>query len=278
MNAEELDTVLERFVSAVCPIFVRASSGVVHALGSGVFVAVSGHKFLLTAAHVTDSAATGDLLVPGPERLIYLQGFHASGRMPTSGDRMDDVLDIAYFRLKDSFATQLNSFFTFLDLEDLDLFDTTKPGDVYSMIGFPGGESSAAGEPLSRERFSFTADSREAKFYRRHGYNIEHHVLLHFHPMKIKQLGAPSYFGRRRQDSAPDPGGMSGCAVVSLSKSGSLQGVPSFGKLAGILTTYHRSEHSFAATRINCFIHCILKNHPEISVSYAGGFTHNRQR
>jgi hypothetical protein len=277
MKAEELDCVLERYVSAVCPISIRYPSGVVDALGSGVFITLGGYKFLLTAAHVTDRAATGDLVVSGRERAIYLEGFHASGRLPSSGNRDDDAHDIAYFRLQEPFVAQLNPFFTFLDIDDLDLFDTTKPGDVYSMIGFPGGEPSVAGEPISRERFTFTADARDAKFYRKHGYDIDHHILLHFHLQKIKRLGATSYLRSRHRDSAPQPDGMSGCAVVALSNPNpASHDTLSASRLAGILTTYHPSEHSFAATRINCFIHCILKNYPDIPVTYAGSFTHNR--
>jgi hypothetical protein len=277
MTAEELDSVLERFVSSVCPISIRYPSGVVDALGSGVFITLGGYKFLLTAARVTDRATTGDLIVSGRERAIYLEGFHASGQLPSSGSRNDDTLDIAYFRLQEPFVAQLNPFFTFLGIDDLDLFDTTKPGDVYSMIGFPGGKPSVEGEPISRERFTFTADARDPKLYRKHGYDTEHHILMHFHLQKIKRLGTTSYLSRRYRDSAPQPDGMSGCAVVALSNPNpDSHDTLSSSRLAGILTTYHPSEHSFAATRINCFIHCILKNHPEIPVTYAGFFSHSR--
>lgn len=203
MTAEELDSVLERYVSAVCPISIRYPSGGVDALGSGVFIALGGFKFLLTAAHVTDRAATGDLIVSGSERAIYLEGFHASGRLPSSGSRNNDLLDIAYFRLEESLVTQLNPFFTFLGINDLDLFDTTKAGDVYSMIGFPGGEPSVAGEPISRERFTFTADARDPRFYRKHGYDTEHHILLHFPLRKIKRLGTTTFGRSHYRDSAP---------------------------------------------------------------------------
>lgn len=277
MTAEELDSLLERYVSAVCPISIRYPSGVVAALGSGVFITLGGYKFLLTAAHVTDCAATGDLVVSGREGAIYLEGFRASGRLPSSGNRDDDALDIAYFRLQEPFVAQLNPFFTFLEIDDLDLFDTTKTGDVYSMIGFPGGEPSVAGELISRERFTFTADARDPKLYRKHGYDTEHHILLHFHLRKVKWLGAADYRRSRHRDSAPQPDGMSGCAVVALSNPNpdSHDRLTS-SRLAGILTTYHPSEHSFAATRITCIIHWILKNHPDIPVTYTGSFTHNR--
>src|ERR1700741_2603615 len=94
---------------------------------------------------------------------------------------------------------------------------------------------------------------------------------------RSNELGGTSYLRSRHRDSAPHPAGISGCAVVALSNPdpASDDTLP-VARLGGILTTYSPSEPSFAATRINCFIHCILKNHPDIPVTYAGPFTPNR--
>lgn len=78
-------------------------------IASGVLIRIISSTFLLTAAHVTDRQDEGDLLIPGQQGFRQVTGWFSSMRMPPSGQRADDKLDVAYFRLDDDCINDLHA-------------------------------------------------------------------------------------------------------------------------------------------------------------------------
>lgn len=80
---------------ATAPIYLRLENGRLHALGSGVFIALGERRFLITAAHVADDMLDGrpelgfgNALAPTSARFI-------TTILPASGNRNHDRFDIA---------------------------------------------------------------------------------------------------------------------------------------------------------------------------------------
>lgn len=279
MTLDEFDSEIQRLMGAICTIFIGEPSGILHSFGSGVFITLSNHIFLLTAAHViTDRDIIGDLLVEDRSGgLIYLPKFHARHTIPISNGGGNERLDLAYCKLEKSFAAQLNPFFTFIDINDINLFDSTKFGDVYSMVGFPGESPIFASEVKFKERFAFTGDACDPKQYRKLKFNPQHYILVSFNRNKVKRIGSVDCFQTRNRYVAPKPHGMSGGALfAAYEPDPDKKDSRPTACLAGILTTYYPSEHTFVATRINCFINFILANNPEIPRTYVRPFNHSR--
>src|SRR5207245_9667086 len=105
--------------SAVPPIVLNPSDGKgVELIGSGVLIRIINRTFLLTAAHVTDRRSDGTLLIPGRKGFVEITGCFSAMRVPASGRRMDDRLDVAYYCLDDDCLSALNPAYPILERPD----------------------------------------------------------------------------------------------------------------------------------------------------------------
>src|SRR5206468_8756036 len=88
--------------SAVVPIILSPSDAKgPEVIGSGVLIRIINRTFLLTAAHATDQRTDGTLLIPGRKGFVEITGCFSAMRVPASGRRVDDRLDVAYYCLDD---------------------------------------------------------------------------------------------------------------------------------------------------------------------------------
>jgi len=265
--ADYLEGFLEKPKASICPIF-REYRNTVEQFGSGVLLDILGAKFLLTVSHVTDLHETSPLVIPGKKQLISISGYLADMRMPASGNRDDDRYDIAYYRLDQDCINEIHDELTFLKISDCDLYDTTSEGDGYTIIGYPSRRSETVGLSAKTKLLSLSGEGVTDHRYELSKRNIQHHILIQY------RRNHAVHYRTFTKSLVCLPEGMSGGGVFAWHKE--LQN-PKFvaqPKLVGIVTDYDQGNDAFIATRLNCFIRCIIKNNPDLPISVAAPFDH----
>jgi hypothetical protein len=244
---------------SVCPIFIEnPTSGNLNQIGSGVFVEIQGELFLLTAAHVTDYEQVGRILIPGVQGLIAPHGSFAHLAVAAGGKRLDDKLDIAYYRLNREILNELPSTLKPLQREDVALFDSLTEGDIYSFSGYPYRKTRLRGDRIETEFFSYAGCAVDDQTYQKLGYDPRMHIVIRF-----ERKHAYSRDGFRI--TPPLPHGVSGGGVFSWRKDAFVGGDPEERRLVGIAHTYHTTQNCLIGTRLNAFVSCIYLNNPALA-------------
>ena len=97
---------------SLVPVFIETEIPKrVHQMGTAIFREMWGEPVLITAAHVTDELKNGVLLVPTVQGLSPIDGYMAYIDLPPEVSRLEDNVDIAYYRLSSEFAAQLSYHF-----------------------------------------------------------------------------------------------------------------------------------------------------------------------
>ncbi len=109
------------FAATVPILLERTNEQRPEQIASGVLIRILARTFLLTAAHVTDRQNEGTLLIPGRSGFMPVDGSFSSMRLPPSGRRSDDKLDVAYFWLDDDCVGNLDSRCCVLERPDVSL-------------------------------------------------------------------------------------------------------------------------------------------------------------
>jgi hypothetical protein len=244
---------------SVCPVFIeRPTSGVIEQIGSGVLAEIQGELFLLTAAHVTDYEHIGRILIPGIQGLIAPHGYFAHLAIAAGSKRLDDNLDIAYYRLDQAILNELHPRFKPLKREDVALFDSLTEGDIYSFSGYPHRKSRIRGNRIETEIFSYTGCAVDDKTYQKLGYDPRMHVVIRF---ERKHAYARDGF----RITPPLPHGISGGGVFAWRKDAFLSGDAEERRLVGIAHTYHTAQNCLVGTRLNAYVSCIFRNNPALA-------------
>lgn len=262
---------LHRPQAAICPIF-REHRGTVEQFGCGVLLDISGVKFILTVAHVTDETDGASLLIPGKDGLAYVHGYLATLKMPLSGNRADDTYDISYYRLDRDFADSIHPDLTFLEAADCDLYDVTNDGDAYTVVGYPARKSQTIGITAKTEIFTLSGEAILDERYLKTGRKIQHHLLVQFRRKRAMD------YKTFTKSTVCLPEGMSGGGVFAWSKQLLNTKTITQPKLVGIATDYDQSSNVFIATRLNCYIRCIQKSNPQLPIAITAPFSHEGKR
>lgn len=244
---------LRRPKATVCPIFRESAIGP-EQIGSGVLMRIHGAHFLITAAHVTDERKNTPLLVPSVDGFINLFGLFIESKLPESGRRRDDRIDVACVRLDQKIVDNLHPDMLFLDTHECDPTDVTQMNDAYTIIGFPSRKSGKDGRNVFTEQFSLSGDGvTDGRFERLHFDRTRHLLIQH----RFKR--AVNWSAMLRTPPS-HPEGMSGGGIFAWDK-----GVPKLSalaqpKLVAIVTEYHPEHNVFVGTRIQSHLRAIYSH------------------
>ena len=242
---------------AVCPIFLDHNDRTkTEQIGSGVLLQIATEKFLLTAAHVTDLQKEGALLIPGKDGLTQIYGNLAHLAVPRGFKRIDDKMDIAYYRLPRDLAGNLHPDLVPLTRDHLFLSDNMLEGDVYTFVGYPWRKSRALGAKATMELFTYTGRAAPKKKYEMLGYNNHLHVLIKFDRKKCIRDG--------KVLQAPLPHGLSGGAVFRWPKDIKKPLGQDDLNLVAIAHSYHEKQNLIAGTNLNLYLACIFSKNPDL--------------
>lgn len=218
--ARELSQVLESAVTVLThfsvPLYVEDDFGRPALHGTAFFVKTGDAHFLVTAAHVLDTAhERGLFFYVGPDRIRSVSGVSTrSGRSAVG--RAKDILDIGVVRLtEDSVPPYPQVAKHAIDLEYLHPEYLPRANREYVLLGFPASKSkvSRADSTVLVAPHAYLCQPIHDSDYQKHGFKPETHLLLHLN-LKV------GYGLNGQRQHFPKPQGMSGSPVFVLYSDG----------------------------------------------------------
>ena len=219
--------------------------------GTGFFVRSGKHDFLVSAAHVLDTAKSNGLFFYADARTLR----HLSGKLlRTKGedDRNQDLIDVGVLLLsKDSVPPYPGVDKFPMDISYLRPLYRPRTGKEYVFVGFPGSKSKV--NPVRREVLvtpcAFRNQPIDEGLYKAHGLDPKSHIAM---TLDVRKGFGPS--GEPRQ--FPDPHGMSGSPIVVLWDYDGPNDERVF-PVAGVATTYRKSDRLVFGTDISYVVDAI---------------------
>jgi hypothetical protein len=215
---------------------------------------------VLTAAHVTDWESEGLLLIPGKDGFMQMTGHFSYMRVPPSGKRDDDRLDVAFYRLDTSCVNKLHPKLLMLDRADVSL-DTPSLQLDFTFGGFPYRKTKVTSGAVETQFSTLSGLEGSNKDYEALGLRRSRHIVIRFHRNPAYHIPT----GTVRASGLPH--GISGGGVFAWSEE-SLRAWPVRLPVAGIATEYHAQKSLLVATRLPVFINCIFHMHPDLGRAY----------
>jgi hypothetical protein len=214
-------------------------------IGTAIFRELWGEPFLFTAAHVTDELKNGTLLVPTAVGLSPIDGYMAHIDIPPEFSRLDDSIDIAYYRLSTKFAIQLSLHFKPLPQGRGDIIRSAHELTVCSASGYPAskGKKNVDGA-LSSEIFSFRGVIADKDTYDRLNLSPDQAIVIHFHKKRAVHAGTMGAF------PTPSLKGISGGGIFAWPPGAELSDDWSLPRLVGIVHTFKEREGLIIGTTL----------------------------
>ena len=241
----------------VVPIFSPDDQGRIQVEGSGVLLRVSDENFLLTAAHVLDSATGSSRENTG--KALYLPirrepweldlATDCFRSVPPEGDRRLDTLDVGLLRLRSAIAKGLSDGgYLWLVPANLELTEVDRPSyrALYGFMGYPNSQSrrNPKRKTLRRRCYQFSNTPLTPGQVTAKDLRPEAHIAL---PVE-KRKGLPRLEG------------MSGGAVWSLR--GHLRHGP---RLAAISIENRTNQQILVGVRVKFFVAALIERFPELA-------------
>ena len=242
--------------NSLAPVFLwRDGAPRPEQIGTGIYLKLAERSYLFTAGHVLDHASEGALCVPTREGVTPIAGWLATNLLAPSQRRGDDRLDIGYVRFDDEHENERHPDLVHLSRGHVDLFEDIRPGEFFSIGGYPLTRGRHAFDTLSSEAYSYVGISAEPDDYRRLGYDPRLHVLVRYHIKK-------GIFPDGERVTPPHPRGLSGGGIFRLSVSflDDLVGEPR--RLVASMHTFLKRENMFVGTRILVYLTNLSARYP----------------
>ncbi len=247
------------------PLVVRVR-GKFRLVGSSVVVQVDQDTFLFTAAHVLDEGAHTPLFIGDTSGLVGLDGEQTTTKMPSSGKREDDKIDVGLVKLSASAREQLTDI-AVLAVSDMDANETTVHRTPlrthYLVMGFPASQAnpSRSGNLVATKTFIYTATPTARDIYKKLSFAEETHVIVDFDKNRTMNMEG--------QHVAPDPNGVSGGGIWTLGESFDI--AAQHLKLIGIGIEWPREKAKvLVGTRVPLFFEVLRKTYPDLSTIVPG--------
>ncbi len=247
----------QTFEATIPIILERSDSGRREAIGSAVLMRIENRTFLLTAAHVTDHAKNGTLLIPGRSTFIQPTGVFNGTLPPDSGNRNHDKLDAAYFWLDEECVRELHPNCKVLERPDV-LLEAPEHRTTYTMAGYPWRKSRTKGRGIETNFQTFSGLEAKESEYDAMRLSRSTHIAIRFH------RGNTFHEGKRRVITSPLPHGMSGGGIYVWNNE-ALQNSPVRLPLAGIANEYIPEKSLLIGTRLHIYVAGIFYDQPDLA-------------
>jgi hypothetical protein len=249
---EAIDQAIEVLSAFSVPLY-QDRNGRPDLHGTGFFVRAGANSFLISAAHVMDTARDKGLYFFSSPRVRR----HLTGQLFRTGPkekRGQDLIDIGVLKL-DGGATPpypgVNKFA--MDLSYLKPGQRPRTGKSYVLIGFPGTRSRTDphAQTVEVEPHAFRLEPVQENEYDRHGVSPDTHIVLQ---LDLKRGFDPT--GSHRH--FPKPQGMSGAPIVVLYEHNG-EGDSRVFPVVAVATMYRRRNRALIGTDIGFVIDAIRR-------------------
>lgn len=236
--------------NCTCIIMLNKDSYKAH--GTGVFIQIQEHYFLVSAAHVMDKHGEFFIFLSQEKEIIYPGGDTYINR---TENREKDVLDIAVLRLDDDCLPHIKRSYSFLQAEDLAINHIFQPYEYYSFLGYPASKAKVKYKTDIfgiTTLFHFTAPIG-AEHYEEFGRNPYVNVVATYNKKQVYD-GKKGTYG-----TGPDLFGISGCGLWFTDPSDLKTGIIK-PKLTAIMTDWSvKNKNIIIGTRIDVVTGMIKK-------------------
>jgi hypothetical protein len=191
--------------------------------------------------------------------------------MPASGDRKDDVLDLAIWELKDTTAAALASHRRFVQLAGIDPADQRHSGVYYMVVGYPGVRSKIVSDT---GKHFYTPLAYGTGIYQGgrgpiNGFDADVHIAPEYLPWNnVNPSGTLM--------DLPAPGGISGGGIFRMTQlSKPLEALTPEGvKLVGIVHQWDSKLSVLEGTHMRVVLQLLLNARPDfgeaMEINYPG--------
>lgn len=225
--------------------------------GTGVFLNVGDHYFLVTAAHVLDDNKDSTLYIPSNKSgvLVTLEGASFKS-IADGGDRNNDRTDVGVVMLKPDLVDEIRRG-SFLPVAMADVDDIGKQGDIYIAMGYPAKKNEQvdlAKKTFKRSPASYTANILPDEKLSAIGVQRGSHLLLAFKKRHSRDTTG-------KDITAPDPYGMSGGPLWRFDI---YTGQQPSSRLVGILIEWRDEVGGILAVRVPIVLAGIAHQFPKL--------------
>lgn len=224
------------------PVYKRENTCQPALIGTGLLLAISQTRFLLTVGHVLDEMLKCSSAVPFYNHLLPVVGEPTRTRTPGTITPAKDCFDVGFIRLGGPWdSSELSAF---LGLAEVTISLALFPREAFSIIGYPATKQrhSCPDTNLLRScAYPLATIGRPASSYETLGYEPKINLLLGFDKQKV--------WGEGGLQTAPDPYGMSGGGVWYFGKRLAEASTPP--RLGGIGIGWLRKDKVLVATRMD---------------------------
>jgi hypothetical protein len=179
-------------------------------------------------------------------------------RLPPSGRRSDDKLDVAYFWLDNDCVGNLDLRCRVLERQDVCLEAEPARRTTYTLAGFPWRKCKISGHSIETDFNTFSGFEAKKSEYDGLGLTRSSHIVIRFHR---KRTFSSRY---KKVVVSPLPSGMSGGGVYVWSEE-ALKTWPVRLPLVGIANEFVPSKSLLIATRLCVYVRCIFHNQPDLA-------------
>ncbi|WP_343614100.1 hypothetical protein [Flavobacterium sp.] len=236
--------------SCTCIIMLDTTSYKAH--GTGIFIQIQEHYFLISAAHVMDKHGEFFIFLSREKEIIKPGGDTYINR---TENREKDELDIAVLRLDDDCLPHIKRSYSFLQAEDLAINHIFQSWEYYTFLGYPASRAKIKYKTDIFDittLFHFTAPI-EVEYYAEFGRNPFVNVVVSYNKKQVYD-GRKGIFG-----TGPDLYGISGCGLWFTDPS-DLKGGIIKPKLTAIMTDWCiKNKNIVIGTRIDVVTGMIKK-------------------
>lgn len=252
--------------SSSIPLITAGNGDAAH-LGSGMLLRIKDKHFLLTVAHVFDTAKAAGfrVLLPlndGSEPSVDVYEINLRTSVTNDpGHRRDDLYDIAIGELSNAQAARIGRHWRFLTLGELDPFDRQHRESWYLVFGYPEEvnlfdqeTASFPGNIVACGTFLYRGNRGPLARYDRFA-----NIAVDFDARTmLADSGAPARL--------PYAAGMSGCGIFRIAEAGCSMDLwrPEDLRLVAIDNMLDEDTLTLRATRIRNYLQLIYWGHPDL--------------
>ena len=224
-------------------------------VGAGVFVSVSGVRFVFTAAHVLDWFDGASIYAGGQGLMVPLAVAAERTNPPSGCGREEDRIDAAVLKITNDIGTPPG--IQFLELSQIDVREWMNPAAHYLLYGYPETKTEVHIEQLrvGGERLKILVPSGTDADAGRVGVHRDLHVVF--------DLDAKHMVSSTGLRAMPSPRGMSGSGVWSIRGLDNLAALIE-ARLVAIFTEIPPGSRLAVSSRICYHLELIRTAWPEI--------------
>ena len=243
---------LDRFRTAIRPIYGSSERGEPEPIGTCLFIEIAGKPCLVTAAHVIDHNDKTSLYVGG-ENLELIEAEFVTSRRP-AGQRTEDHNDFAIAELPSILVVKLGAEVRFLKTDEISRAPGSTGGHAFLCAGYPIAQNrnvDVVAKSIAPALLRYTANAVDRPaLAKKLGISGKHHLFI--------KHGKYSKDAKGRKVSSYQMRGCSGGAIIdlgNLSDPGVVSGVTTpTPQLAALLIEYHDEHQAIVGTRLDAII------------------------